>query len=190
MNKNKLITALRIAANSILSGNFCYSWTDNTRCNCGILACSLLNVSPAVLTGLMKATEIPKNARIPLNESGTWTNRVAYHCPLTGFSNDTIFNAFKEAGLQRDDIHDLEYLANPKVLSRMKKRTRTWTKHHLFGKDEVFTKEINISFEKAEDVANYMLAWADILTEENALDIGSGISTCTCRIEVRRVVAE
>lgn len=164
----KLITALRTAATAIESGTFSYTWNDPTRCNCGILACSLLGKSPRELNRI--AGEMPKNDRGEM----TWTHFSAMVCPITGIPEHELFKTLFQSGLTQADFHALEYLTDPKIRSRMKMQTIKGRNpslvEWLLGKRQVPDSKEAINFRNGFHVALYMRAWADILTEQGADD--------------------
>lgn len=151
--KTKLITALRTAAKAVEDGTIAYDWTVMNRCNCGVLACALTGKAPVQLSA-----GLPDGMR-------TWEHFTGTYCPITGMPEHAILRTMFAAGMSQRDIIDLEYLTNEKVLKRaglLKERTR------LFRGTRV---EDTSDFENADDLVAYMRAWADLLTEEGAMDV-------------------
>lgn len=148
--KTKLITALRITANAIRNGTFPYKWIEQSSCNCGALFCTLTGKSPVEMTHL-----IPKAMK---NADPTWSILAGQYCSVTGLPKHSLFKELFGYGLTIQDIYDLEYLKNAKVVDRVMAKKSRWNR--------IF----DLSHVNKHDVADYMTAWADILTEEGQLD--------------------
>lgn len=155
--KNKLITSLRVAANALERGSFPYAWDEPSQCNCGVLACAILGLSPTELDSVLP--------EIPHEESQTWTKRAGYYCPVTGMPTQQIFKALHDAGMKLEDYRELEYLDNPEALARCD--FGTITKGKLWWKKTLRQRE---QYDKRMHVVIYMRAWADLLTEEGRDD--------------------
>lgn len=149
--KAKLITALRITANALEQGTFDYSWDKRNKCNCGSLFCALTGRTPYKLS-MISPTITGKKAY-------TWANLVGEHCPIAGITKDKLFLQLQSYGLSPNDIVDLEYLKGNAVAQRMISK-RPWYKRHR--------KLIDHS--NKYHAAEYMRAWAEILTEEGKQD--------------------
>lgn len=157
----KLITALRTTANALEHGTFFYRWDSTSNCNCGALFCALSGVSSSDLC-----------ARIPSSLTGTkasWTTLVGQHCPITGIPNQALFRELFEHGLTQRDIVNLEYLEDAQVVARIPandiiraSKIRGWFKRKVRQK---------LDYENKAHVVLYMRAWADLLTEEGAMDV-------------------
>jgi hypothetical protein len=172
--KSKLITSLRLSAKVLLGNRDLYCWEHVATCNCGILACALTNRSPAQINEAMAGLR----EETLMGGDFTWDAILKYHCPLTGFSDHEVFTALKEAGLSRADMHDLEFLDNPQVVARMvRQKRRIFSWRHL----RMVSVVAPVYFNDRVDCAHYMLAWADLLTEEGRLD-----APCLERADVRR----
>lgn len=148
--KTKLITALRLTASAIRNGTFPYKWTEQSSCNCGALFCTLTGKSPVEMTHL-----IPKAIK---NTDPTWSIIAGQYCGISGLPKHSLFRELFGYGLTMQDISDLEYLKNEKVVAAVA-AGRSWLAG-LFA----------LSHTDKKDVADYMTAWADILTEEGKLD--------------------
>lgn len=167
--KTKLITALRTTATALENDTFFYEWQQPSMCNCGSLLCSLTGMSADQL-----------KARIPAPVSGTsyaWTHLAGQYCPITGMPEQELFRKIMGYGLTVKDIVSLEYLENERVISRMniteEKRTGIWPFRRT-----ITTKVEELDHKNKEHVIAYMRAWADLLTEEGALDIPTSESSC------------
>lgn len=163
--KTKLITSLRIAANALESGSFPYDWGKTNRCNCGVVACVLLSKSPSELEDAMDSLSHPKDIR-------TWTKISGYHCPITGAPTVEIFKALHDAGMGANEMRELEYLSNPKVLKRCEFGRFTETTGMLWWKRESTHPE-EPNHEEKEHVIQYLRAWADLLTEQGRDDVAT-----------------
>lgn len=162
----KLITALRTAATSIENGTFTYSWTDPTRCNCGVLACSLLGLAPRKLNERIQ--DMPKQTGIGM----TWTHFAATVCPITGIPEHALFKTLFSHGLTQADFHHLEYLTDERIRSRMQMpsspKPQTFTQW-LFDQPSD-TEHETIDYKNGAHVALYMRAWARLLEEQGRED--------------------
>ncbi|MEM8550429.1 MAG: hypothetical protein AAGF10_06525 [Verrucomicrobiota bacterium] len=100
----KLINALRQTADKLDNGGD-YHWAHAGKCNCGHLA--------QVVTGL-GAKDIFLRARA--SELTEWTEYANDYCPTSGQPVDELIDSLLEIGLERRDLHHLEYLSDVKVL--------------------------------------------------------------------------
>jgi hypothetical protein len=130
-----LIQAIRRAAHKIEIGSN-YQWGHMGSCNCGHLA--------QEITKLTKA-EIHKFA---MQKRGDWNEQVIEYCPTSGYPMDKVITIMIEAGLEIEDLKNLERLSDQKIL------------------DFFPIHERNLQKNKKNDVAKYMLAWAEILEDE------------------------
>jgi len=171
--KTKLITALRTAATAMENGTFYYEWNVPSCCNCGSLFCALTGKSAAELRA-----EIPK--RIDKDEIGSWENLIGQHCPITGLPTQKLFRELFSYGLTQVDMTNLEYLRDAKVIARMNLNEsvreeiparRKWYQMRTAA-PTVLVKNVRVKLdhENKEHVIAYMRAWADLLTEEGAMD--------------------
>jgi hypothetical protein len=140
-----LVDALRVTADR-LSRDTAYQWGHMGMCNCGHLAQSITGLTPA---------EIHDSA---LTREGDWEQQAKDYCPTSGQLIDHVLAAMFRLGLHRDDIRDLEKLANNEVIRRLGRYPKR---------------------NRREDVVDYMRAWAELLAEPvnhaNAFDaISSG----------------
>ena len=129
---HELIDALRRTAQRLAS-DISYQWGHMGMCNCGHLAQSI--------TGL-RGAEIHSSALI---REGDWEQQANDYCPASGNLIDVILAAMFDLGLTRNDIRNLEKLADLEVLRRAGRHLR---------------------FNNRDDVVLYMLTWADLLQEQ------------------------
>jgi hypothetical protein len=136
-NPNKyLIGKLREAASNIDSGAS-YNWGHVGKCNCGHL---IRTIEP------LESGDIYKKAQqVMLDEYSEFVNE---YCPDSGVPMDDLIDSLMDVGLSIDDIPQLEYLSNTRVL------------HALPGGFRYLEKG------KADDAVVYMNTWADVLEEE------------------------
>lgn len=99
-----LIEKLREAAANIESAGE-YNWGHIGRCNCGHLVQCMTDFS---------AKEIFAMAR--KNYVDEWTEFANDYCPNDGASVDQLMDVLICHGFELKDIHQLEYLSNPRVL--------------------------------------------------------------------------
>lgn len=101
-----LINAFRRVAGNLESGAE-YNWGNATKCNCAhLVQCLAPDSAEATLREL----------RPQLDE---WTEFANDYCPHSGASTDQLLDALYEHGLTHEDIHQLEYLSNRKVLAAL-----------------------------------------------------------------------
>jgi hypothetical protein len=105
-------------------------------CNCGHLAQVLLNISK---------DEIHRAA---MEKTGDWSEQVTSYCPTSGLEMDRLIFSLFEKGLSPQDIMNLEYLKDPRVLECIPQ--------------EKLPLRINVR----EDVIVYLEIWASLLEME------------------------
>lgn len=178
-HRSKLIEALRQSAKALETETIYYEWTEPACCSCGVLFCALLDISEHAL-----------EMRLPtrIGHAGTnWTTTVGQHCTVTGKPVHELFQQLMAFGLTAQDIVQLEYLENPRVLARMDLQApgkpespvdRSWWRRVLswVGRvASVTTKPDVVSAppalkpdrDKPMHVAAYMRVWANLLEEED-----------------------
>ena len=131
----ELINALRTTAKR-LGTNVQYYWSHQGSCNCGHLAQTITKLSKA---------EIHSYA---IERHGDWDDHAEDYCPTSGHRLDSIITQMLAIGLERQDIGDLERLANTKVLARIPQERRA------------------LQYSRREDVILYMETFASMLEEE------------------------
>jgi hypothetical protein len=104
-SKEKLITAIRSAADSILKGEN-YQWGHMGSCNCGHLAQQLTEKSKEEIH------------RYAMEKHGDWAEQVLDFCPTSGMSMDWLISELTSCGLTTRDLIDLERLTNEEVLKK------------------------------------------------------------------------
>ena len=131
----KLIQAIKVAAEKIESGEN-YQWGHMGACNCGHLAQELTTYSKR---------EIHEYA---MRKSGDWTDQVNDFCGNTALPMDEIISSMMTAGLERNDMIELERLKNQEVRRALGKRGNT------------------LNHNVKNDVVLYMRTWAELLEQE------------------------
>lgn len=134
----ELIRHIRNAAKKLNSDSK-YEWGHMGSCNCGFLAQEISRLSKA---------EIHERA---MQKYGDWNEQVEDYCPTSGFPMDDLISEMLNAGLDRDDLKNIETLSDHEVLQKLPSHSRN-LRHNL-----------------RDDVVLYMNNWADIL-EEKLLD--------------------
>lgn len=129
-----LIGALRQAASNLRNG-LPYAWGNHGSCNCGNLL--------QVVTHLSKE-EILRHAHTGIGE---WTEIAEDYCGVTDAPAYLMISKLEAIGLTPPDIHQLEYLTNKEVLSKLPGGFR-WLKKNV-----------------REDVILYFETFANILEE-------------------------
>lgn len=177
----KLVTALRTAAKALEDGTFYYDWSKANSCNCGVLFCALTGRSAS---GLMQVMP-------PTVKDGTWRERVGYYCPVTGVPENELFKELFSCGLTAKDIVHLEYLNDPKVREKMgspliQGRPYTWLDRLIWR----FTKKPVQHYAKRVNTIAYMRAWADLIAEQDALDMPEGSSTAEGTLEAFKAITD
>lgn len=102
----QLIEALQETARRLKEGAH-YAWGNHGSCNCGNLL--------QVITKLSKE-EILRFAHSGIGE---WTELAEDYCPVTNAPVALLLSKLQETGLTPTDIHNLEYLEDKEVLSRL-----------------------------------------------------------------------
>jgi hypothetical protein len=85
--------------------------------------------------------------RYAMEKSGDWADQVLDFCPSSGMTMDWLISELSSYGLSHRDLIDLERLSNAEVLES--------------------AGSIELSKNKAADVAHYMNTWAGILEKES-----------------------
>jgi hypothetical protein len=142
----KLIEALRKTARALQKSSD-YQWGHMGSCNCGFLA--------QEITKLNK-NEIHSRA---MQRYGDWNEQLNDYCPTSGLLMDDLISELLHAGLDIDDLKQLEKLSNPQILKNLPSGKR-----HL---------NHNIK----ADVIEYFRAWAKLLEEEmtQSIDIDAAL---------------
>ncbi len=136
----ELIAALRIAADRLESVDG-YQWGHMGRCNCGHLA--------QATTGLTHA-EIHAAA---LAREGNWERQANDYCAASGLVIDHILAAMFTLGLTRQDVRNLERLADDDVLRRLPAGHR------------------RLRFNNRDHAVEYMRTWALMLEQRISVEV-------------------
>jgi hypothetical protein len=137
---NELIHALRQTIDRLRESEN-YTWGHMGRCNCGHLAQTITQRSPAEIH------------QLALEKAGEdWAQRALDYCPDSGYTIDHIIEQMLSLGLTPSDIIELEHLRNPDVLARLP------------------AEKPYLSRNQKEDVLLYMTLWTEILEEDLAAE--------------------
>lgn len=131
----ELILALRETAQRLKEGHT-YQWGHMGSCNCGHLA--------QVVTRFSKG-EIHSRA---MQRHGDWNDQLNDYCPASGLLIDEVIDRLLDFGFSRDDLKNLERLADKRVLKYAANRKRYLSKN------------------SKEDVILYITAWAELLEQD------------------------
>ncbi len=132
----ELIAAIRRAA-SKLQKESPYQWGHMGSCNCGHLAQEITRLSKKEI-----------HARALRSRSGDWNEQLIDYCPTSGLPLDEVVSEMLEAGLDRQDLMQLEKLSNPLILKNLPHAGRP------------------LSHNRRDDVVLYLEAWATLLEEQ------------------------
>lgn len=131
-----LIAALRRTAARLQKGAP-HQWGHMGSCNCGHLAQELTRFTKAEI-----------HQRALLSRSGDWNEQLIDYCPTSGLPLDDVVAELLAAGLDIDDLRQLERLSDQRILQRLPPEARS-LQHNL-----------------REDVVRYLNSWAQLLEEE------------------------
>lgn len=145
----RLIDALRRAADRIEAEPGCYEWSLAHKCNCGLLARELLNVD-ALRIHVMATHETRRSV---------WSENA---CPSTGEPVHEIIQKLFDAGVSSDDITELENLSSQAVRERA--GIGSWGGYI----SPVTAKRCYGDYDDREKVIAYFRAQADLLAEQLA----------------------
>lgn len=134
----KLIEAIRRTAQNLKNGAP-YQWGHMGCCNCGNLAQEITKLSRA---------EIHERA---MKRKGDWNDQCDNFCPTSGIAMDDLISELLNAGLDIDDLKNLEDLSDKNILKTLPTGRRNLIKN------------------KRDDVVIYLNAWAKIL-EKTLID--------------------
>lgn len=139
-----LINALRKAADRIETEPSAYDWYVGRQCNCGILA------------------EEVTGAKVAMTGSWWRSAEDALQCQQTGRPIEEVFSKLEAIGLSLEAIHDIEWLGNDEVLSRIGlKSASCCSGRRCAGQDQNGRGQYTIP----KYVIAYFRAQADILEE-------------------------
>ncbi|MDP7039033.1 MAG: hypothetical protein QGI45_07745 [Myxococcota bacterium] len=131
----QLVDVLRTTAARLRSGAR-YEWGHMGRCNAGHVV--------QTITG-QDAGAIVRSVDFALDE---WSEHARGYCAGTGEKVEHLFLTMREVGLDHEDVMNLEYLCDKKVLARLPQEKR------------------HLRHNQRDDVIVYLNAMADMLEEE------------------------
>ncbi len=156
-----LIRALRQTATRVSSPEVVYDWAHFAHCNCGHLAQTITGLSPANIYRAAISErgdwaeqavvfEPPDYGDRPALDEGAWEPEDVGRCAVTDHRMSDIFARLLDAGLEQEDIANLERLADTRVRQRLGNNT------------------VSVAHGERDNVVAYLNAWADLLEDELA----------------------
>ena len=131
----RLIHYIRETADRLENGAD-YQWGHQGQCNCGHIVQTITELSPSEIYHRVIQT------------TGEWSEFANDYCLHTNLEVEEILDTLKNQGLTREDMRNLEYLADESILSKLPGGKRYLEKN------------------KREDAILYMRTWADVLEEK------------------------
>ena len=131
-----LIAAIRRSSGNLKKGAP-YQWGHMGGCNCGHLAQEITSLSKKEI-----------HARALRSRSGDWNEQLIDYCPTSGLPLDEVICEMLNAGLEREDLMELEKLSNRAILARLPEDRKP------------------LAHNKRDDVVLYLECWAALLEEE------------------------
>ena len=167
-----LLEALTVVLAALENDSIEYDPECKTQCNCGLLAQAITETN----SDQLYETYLYDLNNKYLEKYGTypsWTGLVSEYCPLTGEPSNELFKKLYEAGLSREDISSLEYLADPKIVESakiiaeprtitmsMEKKVGWW----IFSRRVVTLQSQQVEhYHIRENLILYLRAWVDLL---------------------------
>lgn len=141
MNK---IEALKQTVFNLENNVYVYDWHDAERCNCGVVAMTLLDGRLPSKCGYFDSKSI--------EGAGCFSSKA--HCLTTGLELPLVFQTLKDSGFTYRELCDLEFLADRKIAGIAGLKVSEWTK----GQDAAHGQ-----FTKKECLVKYLKAWIEIL---------------------------
>lgn len=138
----EFLRALEESIEAMEAKDASYQWGHMGQCNCGHLVHALTKVPRA---------EIHSAA---LKRAGDWGQQAIDYCPTSGYPLDHIITTMLEAGMDIDDIDNLERLDDKRVLDNLPRERRYLTSN------------------SKEDAILYMKTWLEMLRTEATKVVG------------------
>ncbi len=154
-----LAAHLRSLGDKLRRNTLTYAWDNRSKCNCGLLARTIIGCSSEQLDKML-------NVQV----KATWRDLANERCSLTGISTDKVFSALMKAGLQFDDITELEFMSNVDVIERVKagEWTHTVTRKRFLRRPKKVMEPIPIKHDNAAALVTYVETWAKMIEEFHA----------------------
>jgi hypothetical protein len=148
MNK---IEALRATIVSIENG-MNYNWYSSNSCNCGVIAKTLCDTNDLNSIGFKESPLLdPKRSSVFSSKA---------YCLTSNLPLPLMFKKLKESGFTHQDLLELEWLGNEKILKRIGEPYSFWKEENCFIID-------NQKYLQKDILTKYLKAWVDILEEES-----------------------
>jgi hypothetical protein len=135
----ELIASMRRAAEKLRTSQL-YQWGHMGSCNCGFLAQEITQLSKKEI-----------HARALRTRSGDWNEQLIDYCPGSGLPMDEVISEMFAAGLDSQDLMQLEKLSNPTIIKRLPENQKP------------------LQHNKKGDVVLYLETWACLLEEQYLL---------------------
>jgi len=148
----KLVRTLTVAIESLKSGQIPYNWNNPGTDNVGVVLCAGFGIPSNELQYMFDdyGHELDGLER-------SWSSVVSYFCPLDGMADDLLFQQMEAIGLQRNDIHHLDYLNNLMILE-----SAGFVKQSKFPK--FWQKEYRVDYRSKDNLIQYLEGWVHLLT--------------------------
>lgn len=114
-----------------------YEWGHMGGCNCGHLAQEITNLSRKEI-----------HARALRSRSGDWNEQLIDYCPTSGLPMDEVISEMLAAGLDSQDLMQLERLSDPAILKSLPEEKKP------------------LQHNKKSDVIVYLRAWTALLEQQ------------------------
>jgi hypothetical protein len=148
----EIINALYKTASQLENGSP-FEWGHMGKCNCGNLAQTITQFTQDEIH------------RFAMQKRGDWTNQLIDYCPTSGYPMDLIIEKMIEFGFTKQDLTNLEWLSDLKILER-------------FDAKRAFLRN------NKQDTIDYMRAWASLLEEELLKEINLNIDLNASLVQV------
>lgn len=124
-----------------------YNWQNTDKCNCGVLAKTILGGKNPTECGLFDHKEA----------KGVGTFSMKAYCLTTGEPLSVVFKSLKDAGFTYEELCNLEFLSDRKIADRCGIKVSSFQPEQEASHGQFFVKGYLIS---------YLKAWVSILQEE------------------------
>ncbi len=115
VSQSVLAQDLSNVINALEKDAFHYDWTDPSTCNVGLVAQAITHKTAGEISNIYYSDY---RESIEITKKPSWTSSINYYCSLTGRDLKGIVGDLRAAGLSNNDIKNLEYLQDPRILAR------------------------------------------------------------------------
>lgn len=140
-----------------------YAWDKCEKCNCGLVARSIIGESLSEFGRSIEALN-------PTPDFCTnWTRMAEHYCPISGEPMNWVFKKLYLAGMRYEDFGHLEHLSNRAILDRMHTMFQVHRTEKRFLRKPIVTIEIlPEEMENRNTLIAYLKTWATLIEEHNA----------------------